>query len=408
MKGRVIMGIVLAKYPSHSAGHQLSLLHWLLGFRELGWDVWIVENLPSSACFDRDGQHCVPEASVAMESWRQFVSLYGFERRESLFIDGACDNRDELEAFAIDADLFLNYAGQFDVWEVVEKTACRAYLDVDPGYTQAWARGYGCDMHLESHNAHITIGCASGAPWCRIPETGHSWIATVPPVSLSFYEAWNARRPAENCHGPWTTITHWYGAAPIEMDGMKMLGKRDSFLPLKELPGITGRKFHLATEMGTDWEDYQPFSDAGWTFEPLDSACASMGSYLNFLRASAGELGVAKHGYVATRSGWLSDRTLAYLACGVPVAALDTGWTQVIGELPGLRSFADIGGAAKAIREIENNYPAATRSALEITATIFEARRVISQVLSKLGIPVPRHPASLEPAGEVPRLAIAG
>src|SRR5207249_4939872 len=37
---------------------------------------------------------------------------------------------------------------------------------------------------------------------------------------------------------------------------------------------------------------------------------------------------VAKHGYVATRSGWFSDRTATYLASGRPAIVQDTGFSD--------------------------------------------------------------------------------
>ena len=49
--------------------------------------------------------------------------------------------------------------------------------------------------------------------------------------------------------------------------------------------------------------------------------------YREFIQRSKAEFGVAKHTYVATRSGWFSDRTECYLASGRPALVQDTGWT---------------------------------------------------------------------------------
>ena len=49
--------------------------------------------------------------------------------------------------------------------------------------------------------------------------------------------------------------------------------------------------------------------------------------YRDFIQGSKGEFGVAKHAYVAHRSGWFSDRTECYLAAGRPALVQDTGWS---------------------------------------------------------------------------------
>ena len=70
---KLVMGIVLARLRTNSAGHQLSVLHWLHGFRELGWDIWIVENLVDQ-CRDSSGKASQPQASTNVEDWRRFVA----------------------------------------------------------------------------------------------------------------------------------------------------------------------------------------------------------------------------------------------------------------------------------------------------------------------------------------------
>ncbi len=73
------MGVVQAKYVPHSAGHQCSVLHWILGFRELGWDVWIVENLRSKECRNEAGERCALVESINHVAWRSFLSAYNLE-----------------------------------------------------------------------------------------------------------------------------------------------------------------------------------------------------------------------------------------------------------------------------------------------------------------------------------------
>jgi glycosyltransferase involved in cell wall biosynthesis len=52
-----------------------------------------------------------------------------------------------------------------------------------------------------------------------------------------------------------------------------------------------------------------------------------------------GEFGIAKHGYVVTRSGWFGERSAPYLATGRPVLAQDTGYSDWVQSEYGVISF---------------------------------------------------------------------
>ena len=68
----------------------------------------------------------------------------------------------------------------------------RAYLDLDPGFNQAWHET-GEDVGFEGHTHFVTVGQAIGSPACPVPTCGRSWIPTLPPVVL---EHWPRRRCA--------------------------------------------------------------------------------------------------------------------------------------------------------------------------------------------------------------------
>ena len=76
----------------------------------------------------------------------------------------------------------------------------------------------------------------------------------------------------------------------------------------------TARSSCCASTAGTRWTRW---------------ACrARRADYRDFIQRSKAEFGVAKHTYVANRSGWFSDRTECYLASGRPALVQDTGWTR--------------------------------------------------------------------------------
>ena len=80
--------------------------------------------------------------------------------------------------------------------------------------------------------------------------------------------------------------------------------------------------------------------------------------YRDFIQRSKAEFGVAKHTYVATRSGWFSDRTECYLASGRPALVQDTGWTAHLPSGDGLLAFSTPDEALAGIDAHQRRLPA--------------------------------------------------
>jgi len=92
---------------------------------------------------------------------------------------------------------------------------------------------------------------------------------------------------------------------------------------------------------------------------------------------------VAKEMYVETRSGWLGERSLAYLASGRPVVAQDTGFAELYPVGEGLIAFDDLEGARAGIEAVEADWERHSRAARELAAEHFDARRVLSRLLEE-------------------------
>ncbi|MGH8048055.1 MAG: hypothetical protein ACREKL_12505 [Chthoniobacterales bacterium] len=389
MRKRLVMAIVEARMPLHSAGHRCATLNWLEAFRQLGWDIWIVEDIAAADCVDEAGIPCPPALSINRRAWAEFARLFGFEGRETLFIDGRSPQTAEFCRFARDADLFLNYSGQFHPLDLLDGIRTKAYLDVDPAYTQVWAAGYDCDMNFDGHDQFVTLGAAAGAPDCLMPMCGRDWIPTLPPAPVTLF---NSAPPATGVR-PWTTVAHWYSGERADLGDLELLPKSDSFLEIIDLPARASVPIIVASDLRPDWPDFAPFTAAGWQLPRVNEVCATLESYRAFITSSAGELGVAKRGYITARTGWMSDRSMVYLSHGRPVIAMDTGWTALVGEHPGLRAFATTDDALRLMREIEADYDAACASARRVAEEIFAGKKIVAQLLERLELacPAARH-----------------
>jgi hypothetical protein len=90
--------------------------------------------------------------------------------------------------------------------------------------------------------------------------------------------------------------------------------------------------------------------------------------------------------YVATRCGWTSDRTAAYLASGRPAVVQDTG-SPVLRHSPALRTFTTCEDAVAACRELAAACPdELAQAARELAGAVFSTRTVLPRVLDLVGV----------------------
>ena len=104
-------------------------------------------------------------------------------------------------------------------------------------------------------------------------------------------------------------------------------------------------------------------------------------AYRDFIQGSKAEFGVAKHAYVAHRSGWFSDRTACYLAAGRPAVVQDTGWSAHLPSGTGLIPFSTVEDALDGLARIESDYALHGARAATIAQECFDASRVLPRLL---------------------------
>ena len=182
-------------------------------------------------------------------------------------------------------------------------------------------RALGLHDMFAGHDAHVTIGERSADPDCTIPTCGIDWITTPQPVVLDEWPARAARRrravhERRGWRGP-------YG--PIEFGGVTYGLRVHEFRNFAELP--RARRALRARARHPPGRDRRPRAARRERLAARRPAAVAgrPGAYRDYVQRSTAELMVAKNIYVATRSGWFSDRSICYLASGRPVLAQDTG-----------------------------------------------------------------------------------
>ena len=107
--------------------------------------------------------------------------------------------------------------------------------------------------------------------------------------------------------------------------------------------------------------------------------------YRQYLQASRGEFSCAKPAYVKARSGWVSDRTICYLASGRPAVVQDTGAASHLPATTGLQFFRTLDEAAAALERVEQDYARASREARDLAESTFSTAAVLPHLLATAG-----------------------
>ena len=386
MRKRAVVGVGVAGFPKNAAGNSWAFLQWATGLRELGWEVWMVESLQAKELTDRNGRRCGLGESVNLAHWKSFLADLAWDQRATLLAEGEAGEERALREFAQGADLFLNLSGHFKRADLVAGAAARVYVDLDPAFTQIWAKVYGSPMNFGGHNAFWSVGLSMGRG-AEVPDTGHDWRPVLPPVCRRYWSP-EAVTPASSsaaslAEGRWTTVTHWHGYPAVEWRGKSHGNKSEEFAKLRSWPGRAGLKPRVVTDLGPG-EERERFEAEGWDFLAPDKICAEWKAYRSFLAASRGEFSPVKSGYITAQTGWFSDRSALYLSLGRPVLLQETGWSRWLPEGEGLVAFRTPEEAAEKAREMEMDHGRHARAAAILAREHLAEDRSIAKALAHL------------------------
>ena len=123
----------------------------------------------------------------------------------------------------------------------------------------------------------------------------------------------------------------------------------------------------------------------GWRVVHPAQVAGTPEGYRRYVQGSRGEFSCAKPAYVRTRPGWVSDRTLCYLASGRPAVVQDTGAAAHLPAGPGLRFFSGLEDAIDVLRAVETDYASASRAARRLAEDVFSTSVVLPGVLRAAG-----------------------
>jgi hypothetical protein len=378
---RIFVSGMIAGDP-YQAGATWAVLQYVLGLRSLGHDVYLVEPIAPLSLRPTGARL---SASVNAAYFHEVAARFGLTDRAALLRQDTRETVGMLYADVVDAaegsDLLINISGMLTMPELFEAIPRRVYLDLDPAFNQLWHAVEGIDMRFDGHTHFVTVGGLIGTPACEVPTCGRTWLPTLQPIALPEWPITPGQPGAA-----WTTVGNWRGYGSIDVHGVLYGQRVHSFRRFMELPARTRARFRPALSIHPgEVKDLKALRAHAWDLVDPADAAGTPDRYRDFIQRSKGELGIAKSGYVASRCGWFSDRSVCYLASGRPVVAQDTGFGQSLPTGEGLFAFSTADEAVEAIAAASVDYDRHCRRAREIAEEYFRADRVLGALLERVG-----------------------
>ncbi len=386
MKGLriVVLGYVVR---GPLGGMVWSNLQFLRGLRRLGHEAYFLEHGdnyascydPSRNVLDTDPSYGLRFAAAAFDR----IDLDGrwayFDTRIDQWVGPAAHRIRDVVG---DADLVLNLCGVNRIHPWLLDVPARVLVDEDPAFTQvrhlndATAR-----EQAATHTAFFSFGENFGRSEGRIPDDGFPWQPTRQPLVLESVPV-STGKP----QGRYTTVMLWDSyPKPTRHAGIEYGHKSKSFQPYLDLPKRANAPFEFAIG-GHPPRDLLKAN--GWKLKSPLAVSKDPGTYEGFIRRSKAEFSIAKHGYVVSRCGWFSERSVTYLATGRPVVVENTGFSRWMDTGRGVLTFSNREEAIAAIAEIETAYETHCRTAREIAEAYFDSDKVLPSLLERALNPV--------------------
>lgn len=383
---RIVVLGMLTKMPV--GGVVWQVVHYLRGFRRLGYDAWYVEAHGVNPSMFQSGEDD-PGVQAAARFLAGTLERFGFGDRwayHALHHDGGVWGLPEAELRKLyaSADLIINLHGGTRPREEHAATGRLVYLETDPVSLQVelYEGREDTVAFLEPHVAFFTFAESYGRPGCLLPVSDRfTFRPTRQPVVLDFWEDLGP------CGEAFTTVANWRQRwRTVVLDGEEYTWSKDvAFRPFLDMPAVSGQRFELALS------NYRPsderlLTEHGWLVRPAAEISGSPEGYRSYIGSSLGEFTVAKDQNVRLRTGWFSDRSAAYLAAGRPVVAQDTGFGAHLPLGEGLLAFSSPDEAVAAIDEVAAEPERHGKAAAELARECFDADVVLGRLLAEVGM----------------------
>ena len=385
-RGKLIVSGILFWYPL--AGVTYQFLHYLLGLRRLGWDVYYIED-SGRWLYDPKQRMPTGDASGNISQVAPALSAHGFDGKWAFrwaHPGSGCYGMSEHDVLTLyrEADVLLNVTGAQDIRDEHRSIARRIYVETDPfgsqvkifnGQDQAFRDS------IDAHDTWFSFGENLGQSDCLAP-LDRTWLPTRQPIALDLWAPRSDSQPAT-----YSTVTTWHndGKTVVYLGETYYWTKDREFIRYLSLPGQRAAvRFELATD--ADPTGRKLLEDHGFQVRDALAVSSRAEDYHAYISGARAEFTVVRDQYVRPNTGWFSDRSASYLAAGRPVITQETGFSKTLPTGHGLFAFRTLDDVLAAVDAIESDYPKHSRAALEIAREYFDAENVLASLLERAGL----------------------
>jgi hypothetical protein len=368
----------LAEYLE-GGGYWWNRLQYLLGLTALGHDVYWLDLLESTGDALQDRRR-VKSLVARLDEFglanRAIVLLHDSPHHEAQSFTLFNSSERRFEEIMRTADVLWNLCGAAKQ-PLLSMFRSRVLIDLGPGVYQLSALEW--NMGLSDHDLFLTIGAKIGDPDCEVPTVGVDWRPMSPFVYLP---AWRPA-PDPGPQAPFTSITQWEWRELWHGGRVLSRSKREAYLRYIDLPRRTGLPFELAANIdpADDTGDRELLIGHDWRLVHPHEVVQTPAEYRRYIMRSRAEFLCPKPVYADMRTGWLSDRSVCYLATGRPVVCEDTGFGDRIPTGLGLLSFKTVDEATEAVAEVSGNYARHSAAARELAEEHFDSSKRLAEMV---------------------------
>ncbi len=381
----VVGGAIANKFLN--GGEAWVRLSWVLGLKKLGFSVYLVEQISRESCVDATGAVTTFENSANLAYFNHVVEQFGLSGSAALIYENGERihglTYTELLEVGDFADLLVNITGHLTLEPLMRRLRRKAYIDLDPGFTQFWHAAGSAGARLSGHDFYFTVGENIGTPVCSIPTGEIRWRPTRQPVVLSDWPV-----SYEGGRDRFTTVATWRGSyGPVQYGGKSFGLKVHEFRKFLELPERVQQTFEIALDIHpAEEKDLALLHRHGWQLVDPKVAAPDPAAFRRYVQKSGAEFSVAQGIYVETESGWFSDRTVRYLASGKPALVQDTGFSRNLPVGYGLVPFRTLEQAIAGAKRIARDYERHSRAARDLVEACFDSDRVLGQFIEEVDV----------------------
>ena len=373
---RIAVAGIMGRYPY--GGVQWCSLMYLKGLRQLGHEVWYLED--TGECnYDPEANTLATDPDYALRTIARALEPAGLADRWC-YIDYTGRHHGMTEArwreMCAHTDLFLNLSGGSWFWrDEYAAIPHTAFIDSDPAFTQL-AIASGPDWYVDFFGRFdklFTFGANVGTPASTVETGDLHWEHTWQPVTVDDWRPTTLPPTGRRL----TTVMTWEIESFLDIGG----NKSSEFGLVADLPTRVGVPLELAINAPDAVLD--ELTARGWHLRDAFAVSHDTNAYRDYLSGALGELSVAKSTYVRTCSGWFSDRSECFLALGRPAIVQDTGWSAHLPSGRGLFAFRTEEQALAAIEALLTDPRGHAGAAAELARAHFASDVVLPPLLER-------------------------